>query len=91
MDGVIKNYQLSITNSKPYVAYDEHGIFFIYDMKGYESNLRELGLNYSVTELISDKKHWESRPRDCERKSEDFKQLLKDKSVFYDDEAERGG
>ena len=75
---------------KPYVAYDEHGIFFIYDMKECEDLLKKIGLSYSVKELISDKSHWEIRPKDCESKLKRFKKILKDNSVFYDDEAEQG-
>ena len=53
-----------------------------------ETKLKKIGLKYSERELVSDKPHWEIRPKDCEVNLENFKQLLKNASVFYDDESE---
>ena len=71
-----------------YVAYDEHGLFYIYGLPQSEDILKKYGLQYRNSELISDKAHWQVRPKDSEKDLETFKVQLKLKSVFYDDEAE---
>ena len=70
------------------MAYDEHGIFFVYSMKECEKLLQNLGLENTVRELITSKAHWAVRIRNSENRLEQFKKALKSKSVFYNDEAE---
>lgn len=72
-----------------YFAYDEHGVFYIYN-KDAEAMLRNLGLKLtSKREIISDKPHWHVRPKDAESSLADFKTKLKESSVFFEDEAEQ--
>ncbi len=72
-----------------YFAYDEHGVFYIYNKEA-EEMLPNLGFTLSSKkEILSDKPHWHVRPKDAERFLADFKAELKGSSVFYDDEAEQ--
>ena len=77
--------------SESYVAYDEHGLFFIYNMTDCEKTLQKQGLQNVEKELITAKPHWAVRVKDSEQKLGLFKEDLKEKSVFYDDEAEPAG
>ncbi len=71
-----------------YFAYDEHGIFYMYNMDAKEM-LLSLGFTASdKKEIISDKPHWHARPKNAERFLAEFKAELKRSSVFYDDEDE---
>jgi len=75
---------------KGYFAYDEHGIFFIYD-KDEKEVLRKLGIADERRELLTDKGHWHVRPKDAESTLPKFKVALKETSVFCEDEAEQKG
>lgn len=73
-----------------YFAYDEHGIFFVYD-----NDVRDIltGRGFPEEqeeryELLSDKPHWHKSPRNGDERLADFKEALKQASVFFDDEGE---
>lgn len=70
-----------------YFAYDEDGIFFIYD-KDVRDLLTGLGYCNKKAKLLSDAPHWHIRPKDSEKKLAKFKEELKRKSVFCTDEAQ---
>jgi hypothetical protein len=72
-----------------YFAYDEHGIFFIYD-KDEKENVKGLGAVEAPRELLTAKGHWHIRPKDAEKTLAEFKRVLKESSVFFDVEAEQG-
>lgn len=77
------------SDSASYIAYDEHGIFYLHNFKNGEKVLKDIGINYAVRELIHDKPHWEIRPAYPHRGLKKFKQHLKSKSFFYEEEAKQ--
>jgi hypothetical protein len=72
-----------------YVAYDEHGLFFIYGVSGCEEVLKRIGLKNSKRALIINEPHWSVRPKDSECSLNKFKKQLKSRSVLYEDESEQ--
>jgi hypothetical protein len=59
-----------------YIAFDEHGLVFIYSQDNYSDRLEKLGLNYKANEkLIYQFDHWHYRPANGR---EDLKKLIKD-------------
>ena len=57
-----------------YIAFDEHGLIFIYTQDNYSDTLEELGLTYKANEkLIYQFDHWHYRPANG---SENLKKLI---------------
>src|SRR5262249_47430119 len=72
-----------------YFAYDEHGLFFLYDLPHAAELLARMGFANRAAKLVSDGEHWELRPNDAEHELEDFKRALKLRSLFFSDEGDR--
>jgi hypothetical protein len=73
-----------------YFAYDEHGLFFLYDLPDAAALLTRMGYTERQEELISDQPHWEARPAGAADQLALFKKALKERSAFWEDEAETG-
>src|SRR5690606_24717863 len=60
--------------SGEYIAFDEHGLIFIYTKENYSNALNKYGLNYKADEkLIYEFDHWHYRPANG---SEDLKKMI---------------
>ena len=78
---------LRIPESEEYFAYDEHGIFWIYsNNKGFLKVLEQSGLSEKEAPLICDSAHWHVRPKDAERRLENFIEILMKLSKSYERE-----
>ncbi len=72
-----------------YFAYDEHGVFYIYDKEVKDTLLKLEFSSSTKKELLSEKPHWHVRPKDAEATLARFKQEIKNESVFCNDEADK--